>query len=46
MYLTKNVYCYIHVLLPILRCDWVDSTPDYNLGDQVLRLIFVANFNE
>lgn len=46
MYLTKNICCYLHVLLPILLCDWVDSTPDYNLGGQVLCLIFVAKFSE
>jgi hypothetical protein len=28
MYLTKTVYCYVRVLLPILRCDWVENTPD------------------
>jgi hypothetical protein len=28
MYLTKNVYCYVHALLPILRCVWDASTPD------------------
>jgi len=38
MYLTKSVYCYVHVLLLILRCDWVDNTPDYNLRGQVLCL--------
>ena len=42
----KNMYCYVHVLLPFLRYNWVDSTPDYNLGDQVLCLIFVTNLSE
>jgi hypothetical protein len=46
MYLTKNVYSYVHVLLTILRCDWVYSTPDYILGDKVLCLTFMANFSE
>jgi hypothetical protein len=44
--LEKNVYCYVHVLLPFLHYDWVDSTPDYSLGDQDLCLIFVPNLSE